>query len=301
MRIKCIVNALGSCGDSILPHEHLDGILKGLPKEYGPVIESMFEPLSIGEVEALLLVHEARMKKFQKRFADSPSVNVAQVYNSSSNLTIHPRIISVHKIDPIILEIVVTSIVAVATFMEAMILTTAVATVEEAMALAVLEVVVEAAEAAVIMQIFSAKFASNWVTQQQCHFCNDSNFQPNASLMQMEPVFQSNSSNTFGSEQNQGTNTHKDSQPSAMLVDSENQDPNSTTWIPDSGASFHVTGESQNIQQLGPFEGPDQIYIDNGQGLSIKSSGYTKFVSPINPRVSLSLKQYYMYLPSLKT
>ena len=63
-----------------------------------------------------------------------------------------------------------------------------------------------------------------------------------------------------------------------MLVNYENKDPNSTTWIPDSGASsasFHVTGESQNIQQLGPFEGPNQIYIGNGQGLSIKSSGYT--------------------------
>jgi len=107
----------------------------------------------------------------------------------------------------------------------------------------------------------------------------------------MELVFQSNSSNTFGSKHNQGTNSHKDSQPSAMLVNSENQDPNSTTWIPDSGASFHVTEESQNIQQLGPFEGPDQIYIGNGQGLSIKSSCYTKFVSPINPRISLSLKQ----------
>ena len=129
------------------------------------MIESMFEPLSIGEVEALLLVHEARMKKFQKRFADSPSVNVAQVYNSSSNLTIHPRIISVHKIDPIILEIMGTSIVAVATIVEAVILTVAVATIVEAMALVVLEVVVVAAEAAVVMQIFSTNVASNLVTQ----------------------------------------------------------------------------------------------------------------------------------------
>ena len=76
-----------------------------------------------------------------------------------------------------------------------------------------------------------------------------------------------------------------------MLVNSESQDPNSTTWILDSSASFHVIEESQNIQQHGPFEGPNQIYIGNGQGFSIKSSGYTKFVSPINPRVCMSLKQ----------
>jgi len=59
-----------------------------------------------------------------------------------------------------------------------------------------------------------------------------------------------------------------------------------------------ITGESQNIQQHGPFEGPDQIYISNGQGLSIKSSGYTKFVSPINPRVSLPLKQL-LHVPAI--
>ena len=141
--------------------EHLDAILEGLPGEYGPVIESKFEPLPIGEVEALLLVHEARMKKFQKRFADSPLINVAQGYNSSSNNFSS-------QINPIILEIVVTSIVAMATVVEAVILTMAVATVAEAMALAVLEVVVGAVEVVVVMQISSAKFASNLVTQQRC-------------------------------------------------------------------------------------------------------------------------------------
>ena len=70
-----------------------------------------------------------------------------------------------------------------------------------------------------------------------------------------------------------------------MLVNSKNQDPNSTTWIPDSGASFHVPHS-------------DEIYIGNGQGLSIKSSGYTKFISPINPRVSLSLKQL-LHVPAI--
>ena len=86
--IKCIVDALGSCGDPVLLCEHLDAILEGVPEEYGlviSVIENKFEPLSIGEVEALLLAHEAHMKKFQKRFTDSPSINVAQGYNSSSN------------------------------------------------------------------------------------------------------------------------------------------------------------------------------------------------------------------------
>ena len=49
------------------------------------------------------------------------------------------------------MEIVVYSIVAVAT-------------VVEAMTLALVEVVMVAVEVVVVMQIFSAKFTSNWVT-----------------------------------------------------------------------------------------------------------------------------------------
>jgi len=60
--------------------------------------------------------------------------------------------------------------------------------------------------------------------------------------------------------------------------------PNSANWIPDSGASFHVTGESQNIQQIEPFEGPDQFI---GNGLPITSSGSSTFISPHNSNVSL--------------
>lgn len=44
----------------------------------------------------------------------------------------------------------------------------------------------------------------------------------------------------------------------------------SSCWFPDSGASYHVTGNSQNIQQLTPFEEPEQIYTGKGQGLPIR-------------------------------
>ena len=64
LRIKCIVDALELCGDPILLREQLHTIVEGLLEEYGPVIESKFEPLPIGEIEALLLAHEAHMKKF---------------------------------------------------------------------------------------------------------------------------------------------------------------------------------------------------------------------------------------------
>ena len=52
------------------------------------MIESKCELLPIGEVKALLLEHEARIKKFQKRLADSPSIIVAQGYTHLQILTI---------------------------------------------------------------------------------------------------------------------------------------------------------------------------------------------------------------------
>ena len=46
---------------------------------------------------------------------------------------------------------------------------------------------------------------------------------------------------------------------------------------------------SQNIQQLTPFEGLDQITIGNGQGLNINSLGVSSFLFPLKPNLSLVL------------
>jgi len=172
LRIKFIVDVLGSCGILVLPREHLDAILEGLQEEYGlviSVIKSKFEPLPIGEVEGLLLAHEARMKKFQKHFADSPSINVAEGYNSpsnsynssSNNFSSQNRSnYSGNRGD----------------FNRGSGYSHGGSDSDrgggyshtEAMTLAMLEVVVMATEATVVMQIFSAKFASNLVIQQRC-------------------------------------------------------------------------------------------------------------------------------------
>jgi len=70
-------------------------------------------------------------------------------------------------------------------------------------------------------------------------------------------------------------------QPSAMLTnsDSHGNDQVRSTWIPDSGASFHVTGEPQHIKQFAHFDGPHQIFIGN-EGLYISSTGSSSFVPP---------------------
>ena len=73
------------------------------------------------------------------------------------------------------------------------------------------------------------------------------------------------------------------SQPSAMLANAPATSGSyiaSTYWFPDSGASFHVTGDARNIQEPFPFDGPEQIFVGNGQGLDIQSSGSSVFHSP---------------------
>lgn len=75
---------------------------------------------------------------------------------------------------------------------------------------------------------------------------------------------------------------------SAMVANTNSSQPITSNWIPDSGASFHVNGEAQNIQQPESFKGPDQIFIGNGQGLHIKSTG--SFFT-YNSKVSFSLNQ----------
>ena len=64
-----------------------------------------------------------------------------------------------------------------------------------------------------------------------------------------------------------------------MLTNSSSHgnDASGSTWIPDSGASFHVTGDSQNIKQFTHFDGPEQIFIGNGEGLSISNTGSSSF------------------------
>lgn len=64
LRIQMLVNSLDLIGVSITLEEQLDVILEGLHEEYEStmsLIFSKFEPLSIDEVETLLLGHEARL------------------------------------------------------------------------------------------------------------------------------------------------------------------------------------------------------------------------------------------------
>ena len=72
----------------------------------------------------------------------------------------------------------------------------------------------------------------------------------------------------------------------------------STTWFPESGASFHVTGDATNIHESLSFDGPEQIFIGNGQGLDIHSSGSSVFSSPIKPQITLTLN-HLLHVPTI--
>lgn len=71
-----------------------------------------------------------------------------------------------------------------------------------------------------------------------------------------------------------------------------------TNWYPDSGASRHVTPNGGNIQQHSNFESPGQIYIGNGQGLSVSSIGTTNFTSSLHTYSTLSLHNL-LHVPTI--
>ena len=90
-------------------------------------------------------------------------------------------------------------------------------------------------------------------------------------------------------------------QPSAMLTNTPSisgSSSASTAWFPDSGASFHVTGDARNIQDSLSYDGPEQIFIGNGQGLDIHSSGSSVFTSPVKPQITLTLNKL-LHVPTI--
>lgn len=61
---------------------------------------------------------------------------------------------------------------------------------------------------------------------------------------------------------------------------------------------LNVTGDARYIQESFPFDGPEQIFIGNGQGLDIQSSGSSVFHSPSKPHIPLTLHNL-LHVPSI--
>ena len=284
-QIKTIADEIAGVGNPIPLEEHVDAILEGLSQDYASVIsvmESKFTTPPVAEVEALLLAHESRLARFTKQ-SFSPSVNYTQGYPHPTSSDIGTRSHS------------------------------AVGFVRDGGG----------------RGPNGARGGSNKgrrgggpgrgrggrFANFQCQIClkyghtanicfyrADSSYQPHESLVLHDPSTQYPVQPTLPQSIDKASNTWvnpnlPNSTPANALLTSS-QNVTNSTWIPDSGASFHVTGESQNIHQLGHFNGPDQIFIGNGQGLPITGSSVSSFLSPLNSIVALKLNNL-LHVPSL--
>ena len=59
--------------------------------------------------------------------------------------------------------------------------------------------------------------------------------------------------------------------------------PQDHTWYPDSGATHHVTNDGQSLTDPSLYQGPDQLQIGNGSGLTIYSIGSSSLISRSYP------------------
>ena len=83
-----------------------------------------------------------------------------------------------------------------------------------------------------------------------------------------------------------------------MLTNSGSQGNANFTWIPNFGASFHVTGEPQNIKQFSHFDESNQIFIGNSEGLSIFVVVSSSFVPPNDSKITFKLHNL-LHVPSI--
>ncbi|KAK2988027.1 hypothetical protein RJ640_011290 [Escallonia rubra] len=56
--------------------------------------------------------------------------------------------------------------------------------------------------------------------------------------------------------------------------------PNSPSWLFDTGASHHVTSDTDNLHTYSDYGGPDEIHISDGTGLPISHVGHAKLRTP---------------------
>ena len=56
-----------------------------------------------------------------------------------------------------------------------------------------------------------------------------------------------------------------------------------SSWYPDNGATHHVTNDGQNLTDPALYQGPDQLQIRNGSGLTIHSIGSSSLISRSHP------------------
>lgn len=70
--VQDLVDSFNAIGDPISVHEHIAVIVEGLPETYESYISFInnhAEPLTVDEIETLLIGHEARIERYRKKAA----------------------------------------------------------------------------------------------------------------------------------------------------------------------------------------------------------------------------------------
>lgn len=120
-----------------------------------------------------------------------------------------------------------------------------------------------------------------------CYYRFDHSFQGHSQ-------FQNNHRPPFPSAANIATVSHS-TPVQAMTATAETI--TDSIWYPNSGASNHVTLEVSNLMQMKDYFGPEQVYVGNGKGLSIKHIGQSNFCSTYTSTI-LSLK-HLLHVPEI--
>ena len=59
--------------------------------------------------------------------------------------------------------------------------------------------------------------------------------------------------------------------------------PSSSAWYPDSGATHHITPDYNMLLNPSVYNGPDKVYVGNGEGLHISTLGLAILPNPSRP------------------
>ncbi|CAH9083274.1 unnamed protein product, partial [Cuscuta epithymum] len=334
LRIQHIVENLTAVGEPISSKDHINVILEGLPEEYEALVSSVssrsiLDPVTLSELEGLLLAKELRVRKQREssqqsllsanvarleissqtddttaqNSTENSSAYVAQFPNSNNNVSFrgrgrggsfrgrggrsggrssvvcqvcgksnHTALVCYHRFNP-----------------------TYTASVPSALPGAV---------TGTSQSSYPQQF--NPYTPQPSYFPQNQNWgHPSSQTPNAFYQMPQTPANSLPHSYTPQTTWNQQSQqyvPTAAWASTNSSilgpHPQSANWFPDSGATHHVTADPLNLQHSEPAITTDKLFMGNGQGLDIKSIGFSSFSSPYNPSYTLFLNKI-LHVPSI--
>lgn len=73
---------------------------------------------------------------------------------------------------------------------------------------------------------------------------------------------------------------------------------NAQAWFPDSGASHHINPYVTNLQNIHTCAYPNEVLVENGHSLTIKSIGSSTFKSKCSHRCQLAINNL-LHIPNI--